>query len=198
MLLICLPATLGLAVLAFPLIATIYYHGHFSEQGVAMTAAALAAYAFGLLPIVWVKVLSAGLFADQNTSTPMRIAFVAVVVNVAVSLALFVPLKHIGLALALGVAGWVNAGLLLAALYRRRLFRLKPGWEMLVIRVAAAGLLMAAGLWWLQMPPQEWLLMPVFERGLYLLGLIGGGAAVYFVALRLFGLELATMWRRPA
>ena len=197
-LLICLPATLGLAVLAFPLIATIYFHGHFSERGVAMTAAALAAYAFGLLPIVWVKVLSAGLFADQNTRTPMRIAFIAVAVNVAVSLALFVPLKHIGLALALGVAGWVNAGLLLAALYRRRLFRLKPGWGPLLARTIAAGLIMAVGLGAVQPAPERWLIMPVIERCGHLMWLIAGGAAVYFAALRLFGLSLRALMRRPA
>ena len=196
-LLICLPAALGLAVLAFPLITTIYYHGNFSAQGVTMTAAALAAYAFGLLPIVWVKVLSAGLFADQNTKTPMRIAFVAVAVNVAVSLALFAPLQHVGLALALGVAGWVNAGLLLMALYRKQLFRLKPGWWRLVAQVSAAGLVMAGALTALQMTPERWLAMSVAWRCLHLLWLTAGGALVYFAALRVFGLRLSTMWRRP-
>ncbi len=124
-LLLGIPAAVALWVLAYPLVATIFLHGEMRPYDADRSAAALRAFAIGLVPLILVKVAVPGFFARQDSKTPLRFAIAATVVNVAVSLATFWWLGHVGLALATSVAGIVNAGLLLGALIAARHYR--PG-----------------------------------------------------------------------
>ncbi len=117
-----LPAAVALVVMAHPIIALLFQRGSFAAADTAATAAALAAFAVGLPAFVLVKVFSPGFFAREDTRTPMWFAGVAVAVNVAVSLALFPFLAHVGIAIATSLAGWVNAVLLAVTLRRRGQF----------------------------------------------------------------------------
>ena len=71
-----MPAAAALAVLATPLIATLFFHGRFGPEDLAMTRQALVAYSVGLLGLILVKVLAPGFYAQQNIRTPVKIAFV--------------------------------------------------------------------------------------------------------------------------
>jgi putative peptidoglycan lipid II flippase len=73
-LLLAAPAALALAILAVPLIATLFFHGAFSANDVFQTRSALVAYAIGLTGLILVKVLAPGFYARQNVRTPVRIA----------------------------------------------------------------------------------------------------------------------------
>ena len=73
-LLLALPCSLALAVLAEPLVVTLFQYGAFSANDALMTERALIAYAVGLLGIILVKVLAPGFYARQNIKTPVRIA----------------------------------------------------------------------------------------------------------------------------
>ena len=126
--LICLPATIGLIVLAEPMITTIYFHGNFTENGVLMSARSLVAFSIGLTAIVMVKVLAPGFYARQNTRFPVKIGAYAVGVNIALSLALFYPMAHVGLAVATSVAAFVNASLLFWGLHKEKVFQPRSGW----------------------------------------------------------------------
>ena len=117
-----LPAAVALVVMAHPIIALLFQRGSFAAADTAATAAALAAFAAGLPAFVLVKVFSPGFFAREDTRTPMWFAGVAVAVNVAVSLALFPFLAHVGIAIATSLAGWVNTVLLAVTLHRRGQF----------------------------------------------------------------------------
>ncbi len=114
-----LPATIGLAVAAQPIIATLFEHGAFTHNDTVATAEALAAYALGIPGFLLVKVFAAGFFARHDTSTPVKVAVVAMAVNVVVSVLLLGPLQHIGIALANSIAVWVNAILLSVRLRRK-------------------------------------------------------------------------------
>jgi len=119
-----LPAAIALMVLAEPIIAVLFERGAFEAADTSATAAALVAFAAGLPGFVLVKVLQPAFFAREDTKTPMWFAGASVVVNVALSLALFPSLEHVGIAIATSAAAWVDAGLLALTLWRRRQFTL--------------------------------------------------------------------------
>jgi putative peptidoglycan lipid II flippase len=86
-LMLALPAAVALAVLAVPLIATLFHYGQFSQHDVFMTRNALVAYSVGLLGLILVKVLAPGFYARQNIRTPVRIAIIALVATQAMNFA---------------------------------------------------------------------------------------------------------------
>jgi len=93
-----LPAALALALLATPLITTLFYHGEFSVNDVWMTRNALVAYSIGLLGLILIKVLAPGFYARQNIKTPVKIAVITLAVTQLMNLAFIIPLHHNGLA----------------------------------------------------------------------------------------------------
>jgi len=200
-LLIGAPATVGLFVLAGPILATLFHYGEFDTRDVHMASLSLMAYALGLPGFIAVKVLAQGFYARQDTRTPVRIGVIAMVGNMAmnvvfvVSLVVWqVPGPHAGLAAATSLAAFVNAALLFRGL-RREVYRPQAGWPRLVLRVVFACLLMG-GLLWLGVDGLEaWSAWGWFERAWRLTAWIGGGAAVYGAALWLAGLRMSQLKR---
>ena len=91
-----LPASMALALLAEPLIATIFLHGEMTAIDAAMASLALRAFACGALPLVLVKILAPAFFADKDTRTPLRFALIAIGVNVALNLSLLLVVRPCG------------------------------------------------------------------------------------------------------
>ena len=192
--LICVPATVGLMTLAGPMIAAIYFHGGFTENGVYMAAASLVAFAFGLSAIVMVKILAPGFYAHKNTKTPVRIAMISMAANIVFCLILVWPLRHVGLALATSLAAYLNAALLYLALKKQQVYRPQPGWGGFLLRVCAAAAGMGILLWWGSGDTANWLPMPVWQRAVKLIFWVAVGGVLYFAALRIMGLRLRSMW----
>ncbi len=188
--LIALPASVGLMVLAGPIMTTIFQYGATTAYDVAMAAKSLMAFAFGLLGFVLVKVLAPGFFARQDTRTPVRIAVVAVLVNIVLSLALFTVLAHVGLALAISVAAWVNAGLLFRELVRLGVYSPDAGWGGLLLRIGAAALAMALVLIWGAGDTVSWLEASAWARFGRLCLWILIGAATYFSVILISGIRI--------
>ncbi|MEO8101727.1 MAG: murein biosynthesis integral membrane protein MurJ [Betaproteobacteria bacterium] len=182
-LLFTLPAALALALLATPLIATIFQHGRFSANDVLMSRAALVAYAAGLAGIILVKILAPAFYARQNVRTPVRIGIVTLVVTQILNLA-FVPLfQHAGLALSIGLGACVNAGLLYYFIRRQGVFSPQPGWLAFLLKLVVALYLMGGVLWWASGTETEWLTLDMMAKCIRLSWIIALGAVVYFVAL---------------
>ena len=120
--LLTLPASVALFVVPGPIIQVLFERGAFTAADTEATALALAAFAWGLPAFVMIKVFSPAFFAREDTKTPMYYAGAGLVVNVALSLALFPFFGHVGIAVATTISGWVNALLLLGTLYRRGFF----------------------------------------------------------------------------
>ncbi|WP_048648295.1 murein biosynthesis integral membrane protein MurJ [Nitratireductor soli] len=118
-----LPAAVGLMVMPAPIVAILYERGQFTAHDTALTAAALAAFASGLPAYVLAKVFQPGFFAREDMKTPMWFSLITVIVNVAVSLALFPVYGHVAIAGATALSAWVNVVLLAATLWRRGDFR---------------------------------------------------------------------------
>jgi len=143
-LVLTLPAAVALAVIPHEIVSVLFQRVRFDAAAVDGTAAALTAFAFGLPAFVLNKVFSPGYFAREDTKTPMKFAIAGMIVNVALSIALFPVLKHVGIALATTLAGWVNTGLLIVVLWRRGHFA--PDFKLLrrLVLVFLASLLMGA------------------------------------------------------
>lgn len=197
-LLLALPSAAALAVLAVPLIATLFHYGAFTAHDVTMTQQALIAYSLGLLGLILVKVLAPGFYARQNIRTPVKVAIFTLFVTQLMNLAFIFPLGHAGLALAIGLGACLNAGLLLHLLKKHRVYTPQPGWTSYVLRVVAAVSLMAAVLYFAMGETQWWLSAHFLDRAIRLTLLVGGGALVYFTALGLMGFRPRQFARRAA
>lgn len=180
-LLLTLPAAVALAVLAEPILAVLFQRGAFGPAETRATAAALAAFAAGLPAFVLVKVLAPGFFARHDTTTPVKIAAAAMVVNAVLTVALMWPLAHVGNALATSIAGWTNALLLFELLRRRGHFALDAAARRRLPRIAAAALGMGAVLYGAALA-----LAPAIEAR----GLAGMGALAALVAAGLASFAL--------
>lgn len=118
-LLLSLPAMAACLAIPGELVAGLFERGAFTAADTDATAMTLAAYAVGLPAYVMVKVLGPAFFARSDTMTPLKVAIVAVMVNLALNLALMGPLQQVGLALATAISSWLNAGLSIWLLHRR-------------------------------------------------------------------------------
>jgi putative peptidoglycan lipid II flippase len=188
-LLLCLPASTGLAILAGPILTTLFQYGQFTPTDVHKASLSLVAYSLGLLAFVLIKVLAPGFYARQNTSTPVRIGVIAMLANIVLNIALVFPLAHAGLALATSLSAFINAGLLYRALRRDGVHDPRPGWARFLVQVAAANAVMALVLWWGQGDQALWLTSEALQRALRLAALIAAGGLSYFVALAGLGLR---------
>jgi len=197
-LLLALPAAVALALLAVPLISTLFHYGAFSMHDVWMTRQALVAYSVGLTGLILVKVLAPGFYARQNIRTPVKIAVITLVATQLMNLALIGPLKHAGLALAIGLGACLNAALLYYKLRAHRIYQPQPGWQAFTGKLALALLVMAAALWG-AMGSEAWWLGAAWQYRLAgLVGLVPLGAGVYFATLWLLGFRVADFARRAA
>jgi len=191
-----LPAAIALYVLATPLVSTIFLHGALTELDAIMAALALQAFAAGLLPLVLVKVLAPAYFAQEDTTTPFRIAIAAVAVNIVLNLALFRIMGHVGLALATSAAACVNAYFLWRGLYLAG--RCLPGRLTYISfgRCALAAVAMVLALGWITPEAEGWLVATVTDRVLWLIRSVGVGAGVYLASIWLSGGRISHLLHR--
>lgn len=119
-----LPSAVALALIASPIIATLFERNAFTEADTAATAAALVVYALGLPAYVIAKALTPGYFARKDTKTPVRFATISLVINTGLNLVLIWDFAHVGLALATAIAAWVNVIMLYVGLKGRYGFTL--------------------------------------------------------------------------
>lgn len=114
-----IPASVGLALLAHPIVALLYQYRRFLPQDTTQTANALLFYALGLTGFSLVKVLVPVFYALGETRIPVRASFIAVGANIVLNLLLMHPMGHLGLALATSVTGLTNFAILAVSLASR-------------------------------------------------------------------------------
>ncbi len=197
-LLLAAPAAVALGVLAVPLITTLFHYGEFTPHDVEMTRQALVAYSIGLLGLILVKVLAPGFYARQDIRTPVKIAILTLLATQAMNLIFIWPLRHAGLALAIGLGACLNAAILFHRLRGKGFYRPQPGWPGFLARLGLALLAMGLFLWFAMGGEARWLDYRAGERVLHLSALVMGGAGLYFLALWLLGLRLRDFRRRAA
>ena len=201
-LIIGLPATMGLFMLAAPIISTLFEYEAFAAGDVQMAALALMAYSVGLPAFILIKVLAPGYYARQDTKTPVKIAIRAMFANISLNLLFVVPMviygisgPHAGLALATGLAAWLNASLLWRGLCRQGIYRPQPGWRRLALQVIVALLAMLAVLWLGVAENSYWSGWDWHARAMQLILWIAAAGTSYVLVLWLMGLRPASLRR---
>jgi putative peptidoglycan lipid II flippase len=197
-LLLALPAALALAILAVPLIATLFQYGKFDATDVLMTRQALVAYSFGLIGMILVKVLAPGFYARQDVKTPVKIGVFTLVTTQLMNLAFIFPLRHAGLALSIGLAACLNAGLLFRTLRKRNHYQPQSGWRRFGLQLGASLILLGVSLWLSAGDTAWWLAASGTDRGVRLAWVVALGVAVYFAALWLGGVRPHHFSKRAA
>jgi len=182
--LLTIPSTVGLIVLAEPIISVLYQHGKFTAAEAAQAAGALRFYAIGLAGYAALKVLVNAFYALDRRKTPMFVSFLAVALNLLLNwiFTLHLGWGHRGLAFSTGCIASINF-LLLYALMRRQLHGLESRRMLkLLVKVAAAAAVMAAvcagASHWLL---GNWQTQPFLSKSAALLGIVVAGAAAFAV-----------------
>ncbi|MEO5341667.1 MAG: murein biosynthesis integral membrane protein MurJ [Magnetococcus sp. MYC-9] len=187
-LLINIPATVGLILLREPILAMLFERGAFSPETTQLTAQALLAYALGLSAFSAIKVSAPVFYALKDTRTPVRVAIICMLSNILFSLLLILPLQHAGLALATTLSAFLNAGLLLYHLRHKIDYR--PGRSLWILlgKTALATVVMALFLIW----GRETFWMPNASTGqmaLILLPLMAASLLLFVGTTWLLGME---------
>jgi putative peptidoglycan lipid II flippase len=196
--LLAVPAAVALAVLALPLIAMLFHYGRFSAEDAWLTRQALVAYSVGLIGMILVKILAPGFYARQNVMTPVKIGIVTLVATQLMNLAFIAPLRHAGLALAIGLGACLNALLLYRILKKEKIYLPQPGWPLFVLKVLASVAFMGIVLFTTMGEASWWLGASWRLKVPAMLGLVLIGTAAYAGCLLLFGFRPRDFSRRAA
>jgi putative peptidoglycan lipid II flippase len=152
----------------------------FDEADTVATYKALIAFAIGLPAFILAKVLAPGFYANQDTKTPFKIAMVCIGVNLFFNLVLMGPLRHVGMALATSIAGWVNVVMMLVILRKRTWLVFEPSLFTQVGKIMAACSVMALILFMLRGYSDPYMHSGEILRTLVVVGVSVLGALGYF------------------
>lgn len=200
-LLIAIPATLALAVLAEPVLATLFQYGAFSEGDRMMAAASLRAYTLGLGAFMLIKVLAPGFYAREDMRTPVRIGIIAMGANMILNVAFVFPLMwwfnlgHVGLALATSVSAWLNAVLLFRGLRREAVLPENLLLVKWIMQIGVASAAMILVLLWMMPEGALWAGWSWWQRAIQLGVLCVSGLVVFAASLLLSGVRSADLRR---
>jgi len=121
MFLLTVPSTIGLMMLAEPIISVLYQHGRFDAHQAAQAGGALRFYAIGLAGYAALKVLVNAFYALDRRKTPMLVSFLAVGLNLLFNWVFTFRLQwgHLGLAFSTGCVATTNFVVLYVLMYRQ-------------------------------------------------------------------------------
>ncbi|MFA5074080.1 MAG: murein biosynthesis integral membrane protein MurJ [Nitrospirota bacterium] len=170
---IMFPAMVGLITLRIPIINLLLEHGQFDRLSTNGTAIALLYYAVGLWAFAGVRIVAQAFYALQDTRTPVKIAFLALITNILLSTVfiLWTDLAHGGLALANSLSAMLNIGFLSIQL-RKKIGRM-DGKKILIslFKIIPASCVMGILGWWISTQP----LWESSDQILLKIGLLVGG-----------------------
>jgi putative peptidoglycan lipid II flippase len=162
-----------------------------------MAQLALIAYSVGLLGFMYVKVLSPGYFARQNTKTPMKIAIISMVAKIIVTLVLVLSMlhfsyeaPHVGLALATALSALFQSWLLYRGLVKDGIYTPDPGWFLYLLKIGLACTVMGVVLYYGVEDVFLWAKWSVYQRAFNILLWVGAGTGVYLLVLLITGVKI--------
>ena len=176
---ILIPSSIGLMVLASPITRILFERGAFTPYSTRITSSALFFYAIGLVACGGIKVMVSAFYSMHDTMTPVKTAFLSLVLNIILNLALMWPLKVGGLAFATSISAVFNF-VALYILLRKKLgdFGTRPILDSF-LRVSLASAVMAVIL--------KVLLLHLAHLGFVtLFAVIAAGIAVFLLASHVF------------
>lgn len=188
--LFAIPAALGLFLLSGPLLSTLFNYGQFTDFDVAMARESLWMFALGLPFFIMVKILVSAFFARQNMKTPVKVAMIALAINIIGNATLIGPMAHAGIALSTSIASLVNVGLLFFILRRQGIFKAQSGWLRTWVTLIIGCIVMTVLIYWLKAPLHQWYQWHGLTRVWHLAILVGVGIVGYFIIFGILGRNL--------
>jgi putative peptidoglycan lipid II flippase len=199
-LLLAIPCIVAFLVIPDEIMRGLFMRGRFTADDARAAALTLMAYTVGLVPFVLIRSTVAPFLARGDTFTPMKAALIGTAVNIVFKIALMGPLAQVGLALATAIGAWINFALVLFWASRVRYIAFDQTLRSSLIRLFAAGLVMAFVLLFAA-PVVAKLLSSLSkfrnESELLVLALLGGGVYGALV-LALFGRRWLSLLRKRA
>ncbi|MGV6987597.1 murein biosynthesis integral membrane protein MurJ [Testudinibacter sp. P80/BLE/0925] len=187
-LLLGIPAAIGIAILAQPMLMVLFMRGSFLLSDVIAASYSLWAFTSALLSYMLIKILANGYYARQDTKTPVRYGIIAMVSNMGFNL-LAIPFGYVGLAIASAMSSTLNAYLLYHGLAKDGVYHFSKTTVIFALRLLGAALGMGAFIFYYSPTLNAWASMGLFQRIHWLAWLIFGAALVYFILLALFGVR---------
>lgn len=188
-LILAVPAALALLCIAKPLMLVLFVRGEFTAADSVASAYALMGYALGLPAYILAKVFGVAYYAREDTATPVKFAIVCAIVNTVLALLLMSVLQHVGIALATGLAAWVNLALLAGGLRKRKHMTLQKDSVKRAGLIALNAVIMAVVLKLAEIYLVGDLLAGgAFDRALGLGLLVGIGGGVYLGGVYMSGI----------
>lgn len=205
---IALPATAALILMAQPILFLLFQYDAMLPRDVFMSAVSLQAYALGLIAFMAIKVLATAYYAQQDMKTPVRIGVIAMVSNMILNL-VFVSVfhfqwgvGHVGLALATSASALLNATLLYRGLAKTKVFVSEQSvllsvkfWKVL-FRSLIATTAMSVMIWSLLPDSEFWVAADLWQRLLSVAGMCGAGLFVYTFLLLMLGVRKSDFMTR--
>ncbi|MDP8079450.1 murein biosynthesis integral membrane protein MurJ [Phocoenobacter skyensis] len=187
-LLLGIPAMVGIALLAQPLLMTIFMRGKFQLSDVIASSHSLTVMCFGLISYMMISILANGFYANQDTKTPVKIGMIAAGSNICFGL-LAIPFSYVGLAMASALSALVNASLLYRFLFKKGIYKISKKTFIFTVKLLIATLLMGGVVNYFSPNLQEWYSLTLLGRIHWLSWLILLAAFTYFGCLALLGLR---------
>ena len=193
-LVIALPATIGLFILAQPILATLFQYGAFSHSDSMMSAYSLMAYSLGLPAFILIKILANGFYARQDTKTPVRIGIQSMVINMALNVLFVVSMlqadfiaPHVGLALATSASAYFNAFRLARELRRDAILGPPETFSVPLLKILISCTVMALLIHFMLPQLTSWTELHWYQRLIELLWLILPAILCYAAMLWIMG-----------
>lgn len=182
--LLALPAAVALMVIPLPLVTALFERGAFTHEDSMVTAGVLAGYAFGLPSYIAIKVFSSAHWARQDTMTPVRISVTVTVMNIILSLILIQYMDVAGIAIAMGITGWVQFAMHMRALKNHPAVQFDERFLSVWKKIALSSALMAVVLLGANYVVGPWIMDGHgVKKFAGLLLLVGAGGAAYTFAI---------------
>ena len=191
-LLIGLPAVIGLVMLSEPIILTLFERGEFGAQDSQMASSSLIALAFGLLAFMLIKILTPSFFARQQPKKPMIVALISMVLNAFLAWLLGFQLgyAHVGLALASSISAFFTVITLLFILRKDKVYKASQGWIYFLLRMLIASIVLILLIGYFGKEVDYLRQISEFSRFLYIIKIVLIGMVGYFLSLWILGIRI--------
>ena len=191
-LLVGMPAVIGLIMLAEPIIITLFERGEFTAIDSKNASLSLIALSMGLLAFMLIKVLTPGFFARQQPKKPVYVALFSMVLNgfLAWLLGFHLGYNHVGLALASSISAFFTIIALLYLLRKEKIYSFEKGWFLFSVRLICASLILYLTVGLINVDIEVWRDSYEVERFIRLLAILAASIAAYFMTLWASGIRL--------
>ncbi len=186
--LLALPAAVALAVVPLSLITVLFERGAFDASDSQITANILAAYALGLPAYIAVKVFSTAHWARGDTKTPVKIAIIVTLINIAMSIILIQFIGILGIALATGITGWLQFYLHVRALKTHPCAHFDDKFMRNIPKIIASAAIMGASIYIIAELLQGFIFeISVMWQVFGIIIIVGSGAIIYGASILITG-----------